>query len=229
MQTIAKTMAARPMTSITLAAMLLLVSVGITEVAGDGSKSTGSSKGNDMARVGDLVVEVCKNMSSDILKNKVHFDEEPCISVLRSDNRSAVAKDHGDLAIVAFDILEHHSKEIASKIDSLLHSLKVHNWTERALQFCVADYAAVLHTIPLCRNIFLDVKPLGTKAGYQDAIVALECVDRLGVATSDCNSWMINNWDYNQVDIFFDVTRHVSLAWGLIEMATDTLDDHSTW
>ncbi|KAL6639835.1 hypothetical protein ACP70R_022657 [Stipagrostis hirtigluma subsp. patula] len=228
MQTIAKTMAARPLTSITLAAMLLLVSLGIAKVAGDDSKNTGSNKGNDMARVGDLVVEVCKNMSDGFLK-QIHFDEEPCISVLRSDNRSAVAKDHGDLAIVAFDILEHRSKEIASKIDSLLHGLTAHNWTERALQFCVADYATVLHTIPLCRNMFLDVKPLGRKAGYEDAIVALECVDRLGVATRDCSLRMINNWDYNQVEVFFDVTRHVSLAWGLIEMATDTLDDHSTW
>ncbi|KAL6597042.1 hypothetical protein ACP70R_047176 [Stipagrostis hirtigluma subsp. patula] len=222
-------MAAHPMTSSTLATMLLLVAVGITKVAGDDCRNIGSNKGNDMTRAGDLVVEVCKNMSSDILKNKVHFDPEPCISVLRSDNRSAMAKDHGDLAIVAFDLLEQHSKAIASKIDSFLHGLKVHNWTERAFRYCAADYAAMLHTIPLCRDIFLDVKPMGTKADHFAAMTALACVNRLGVATRDCSLVLVNNWDYDQVDPFVDVTRHVSLTWGLIEIATGTLDDHSDW
>ncbi|KAL6638926.1 hypothetical protein ACP70R_023562 [Stipagrostis hirtigluma subsp. patula] len=140
-----------------------------------------------------------------------------------------MAKDHGDLAMVAFDLLEHRSKEIVSKIDSFLHGLKVHNWTERAFRYCAADYAAMLHTIPLCRDIFLDVKPMGTKADQFAAMMALNCVDRLGMATRDCSLWLVNNWDYDQVEAFDNVTSHVSLTWGLIEMATGTLDDHSNW
>ncbi|KAL6638931.1 hypothetical protein ACP70R_023567 [Stipagrostis hirtigluma subsp. patula] len=222
---IAKTMAARPTISITLVSMLLIVAVGITKVAGDDSKNTGSSNGKPRAR--DLVAEVCKNMSDGFLESKTHFDEKPCISVLRSDNRSAVAKDHGDLVIVAFDLLEHRSRQIAAKIDSILHGLTVRNWTERSFRFCAADYADILIALPVCRDIFLDLKPLGTKAKQIDALGALGCLDRLGIGARECCLGLSNHWDYEKTKEFFDVIRHISLTWGLMEMATNFLDGQS--
>ena len=139
-------MAAQPMASIIPVVMLFFVAVATIHVdGGNSSENDGTGKGNIILESevkGDLVMDACKNLSRDMfLRNpKIHFDEETCISVLRSDNRSKVAKDHGDLVLVALDLLDRRSNEVALKVDSILGGLKVRNWTERVLRFCSADY-----------------------------------------------------------------------------------------
>ncbi|KAL6639838.1 hypothetical protein ACP70R_022660 [Stipagrostis hirtigluma subsp. patula] len=185
---------------------------------------------DNMAMVSNLVEKACKNMSSDILSRRApRFDDKPCVSVLHSDKRTASAKDHGDLVVIAMDLLEKRSKEIAVKIESVLRDLKVHNRTEYAFQFCAADYAAMLRTLPACRNMFLGIKPLGKKVTMEDALGALGCVDRLGIAARDCGLELDNDWSGTKTDEYYSVMRYISLVWGLMEMATDYLDYWQDW
>lgn len=209
-----------------LAVVLLSVATAIA-VAGAATPAKGNGEPNKAA---DLVVEACKTMSNDILYAKFpHFDEEPCVSALRSDKRSAVAKDHGDLAMVAFDLLERRIKDTATKIDSILHNFPAHSWPERALQICAANYASMSRTLPVCRDIFLDLKPLGKRA-YDDvdAWGALSFMHRLGEAGRDCAMLLENSQYPKSPDEFFDAVKYVGLVWGLIELATGCTTDNST-
>ncbi|KAL6597044.1 hypothetical protein ACP70R_047178 [Stipagrostis hirtigluma subsp. patula] len=214
-------MAAWQTTSITITTLLLSVALVTFQVAG---------ARDNMPMVSNLVEKACKNMSSDILSRRApRFDEKPCVSVLRSDKRTVSAKDHGDLVVIAMDLLEKRSKEIAVKIESVLRDLKVHNRTEYAFQFCAADYAAMLRTLPACRNMFLGIKPLGKKVAMDDAMGALGCVDKLGIAARDCGLELDNDWSGTKTDEYYSVIRYISLVWGLMEMATDRLDYWYDW
>ncbi|RLM86035.1 hypothetical protein C2845_PM04G07500 [Panicum miliaceum] len=142
-------MAVHPMASLALAALLLSVAVAVAQAAGAGSQNDSGIKANS------LVVEACKNMSNDLLLNRVHFDEECCMSVLHSDNQSMVAKDHGDLAVVALDILDKRTNSVATKIDDILHGLSVHNKAWRAFMWCSADYGEMVRRLPVCRDFLM--------------------------------------------------------------------------
>lgn len=84
-------------------------------------------------------------------------------------------------------------------------------------------------TVPVCRDIFLELKPLGKKVKMIDAMKALGCIDRIGIAASDCALGLDNNWDYEKTEDFYDVAKHVSLPWGLMELATGCTNDKSQW
>jgi hypothetical protein len=72
----------------------------------------GGTKGNGE----ELAVKACKNVTVGFLENMVPtFDEEQCVSVLLSDKRSAVAKDHGDLVMVGLDLLDRRINEMVPK------------------------------------------------------------------------------------------------------------------
>ncbi|KAL6597045.1 hypothetical protein ACP70R_047179 [Stipagrostis hirtigluma subsp. patula] len=232
-------MAARQTTTITFATLLFSIALVLFQVADADSKIDKSGKG-EYSRLGrlssslgryssSLVGEACKNMSSDILSRKVHFDEGPCVTVLHSDKRTVLAKDHGDLVVIALDLLEQHSNEVAEKIMSILSGLTVRNSTKTAFQLCAADYGAMSRMLPVCRSIFLDIKPLGKKVTMDDAYPALGCMDKVGDAGRACSLELSNHWEHDKTEEFFDVIRHISLVWGLMELATGHRDDYSQW
>ncbi|KAL6846326.1 hypothetical protein ACP4OV_023774 [Aristida adscensionis] len=211
-------------TSVALAIVLLSMAMLAAQVPGARSTSRGNSV--PKATVDDLVVEACKKLSNGLLSNWLHFDEESCVSVLRSDKRSAAAKDHGDLVLIAFDLLDHNSNAMALKIKGILQGIKVHNWTQRKLQYCAADYGEILTGIPVCRDMFLELKLLGKKAPCfdpigDDANDVLGCLDGLqGFIGGGCSRGLVEGE--------LDVGKYVSLVWGLVEMATDCVDNSAT-
>ncbi|KAK3152213.1 hypothetical protein QOZ80_2BG0155940 [Eleusine coracana subsp. coracana] len=216
-------------TSTALAVMLLSATMAI--VAAQAARAADTKGNGEPNKTTDLVVEACKNMSNGLLRTKVpHFDEEPCVSALRSDKRSAVAKDHGDLTMVAFDLLDHRVNNMRTKIGSMLHNFPVHSWPGRAVHICAAGYVSMTRTLPVCRDIFLDLKPLGKKAKDIDSLEPLLCLHRLAVAATDCNKVLLN-WQYpKSTDEFSEVIKYIGLTWGLMELATDCKDDSdSQW
>jgi len=216
-------MAVHPLTSLALTALLLSVAVVVAEAAGAGSQKDTGIKANS------LVVDACKNMSSDLLLNTVHFDEERCVSVLHSNNQSMVAKDHGDLVVVALDILDNRTNTVATKIDDILRGLTVRDKAWRAFKWCSADYGEMVRRLPVCRDFFLDVKPMGKKTPRSEAMDVLTCLDGLGEKSRDCAILLANNWDFDKTEEFYDNTRYINLAWGLIVMATDCRDNDANW
>ena len=216
-------MAVHPVTSLALTALLLSVVVVVAEAAGAGSQKDTGIKANS------LVVDACKNMSSDLLLNTVHFDEERCVSVLNSNNQSMVAKDHGDLVVVALDILDNRTNTVATKIDDILRGLTVRDKAWRAFKWCSADYGEMVRRLPVCRDFFLTVKPLGKKTPRSEAMDVLTCLDGLGEKSRDCAILLANNWDFDKTEEFYDNTRYINLAWGLIVMATDCRDNDANW
>ncbi|KAL6600396.1 hypothetical protein ACP70R_045196 [Stipagrostis hirtigluma subsp. patula] len=222
--------------SIALAAVLFCIAMVVAQAAGTTASKNNAigGKGNDAPKAESLVVAACRNMSNGFLSTKTHFHEELCVTALRSDSRSAAAKDHGDLAVVALDLLGRRSDEAAAKIDGMLRGLAVHNRTQRAFQFCSAHYASMVRTLPACRDMFLGLKPLGKKAPCFDPVEddagdVLRCLDGIGEDASGCDLWLANNWGAEKAEEFGHVIRHISLAWGLVEMATDCLDNDSHW
>ena len=115
---------------------------------------------------------------SRLLSKRVHFDEEHYVFVLHSNNQSMVAKDHGDLVVVALDILDNHTNAVATKIDDILHGLSVHNKTWSAFKWCSVDYREMMRSLPVCHDFFLDVKPLCKKTPRSEAMDVLTCLDR---------------------------------------------------
>ncbi|KAL6846332.1 hypothetical protein ACP4OV_023780 [Aristida adscensionis] len=205
--------------SAALAILLLSMAMFVAQAAGISSSNDIGSWGNSGAKAEvDLVAEACKNLLNSLLSNKVHFDEEPCVSVLRSDKRSAVAKDHSDLVVIALDLLERRSNKVAAKIDNILQRLTVHNRTQRAFQFCSANYAGIVRTLPACRDMFLELKPLGKKAPCfdlvgDDVVDTLGCLDSLDPKARDSAVLLRNNWQGTDIEEFEDVVRLISLAW----------------
>ena len=218
-------MAVHPLTSLALTALLLSVAVVVAQAAASAS----SDNNHHGIKANNLVVEACKNMSSDLLLKSVHFDEERCVSVLHSNNNSMVAKDHGDLVVVALDILDNCTNTVATKIDDILRGLSVHNKAWRAFKWCSADYGEMVRRLPVCRDFFLDVKPLGKKTPRSEAMDVLICLDGLGEKSRDCAILLANNLDFDKTEEFYDNTRYINLAWGLIVMATDCQDNDANW
>ncbi|RLN35959.1 hypothetical protein C2845_PM03G25150 [Panicum miliaceum] len=179
--------------------------------------------------VNNLVFEACKNMSNDLLSNTVHFDEERCVSVLHSDNQSMVAKDHVDLAGVALDILDNRTNTVAIKIDNILRGLLVNNKTWTAFEWCSTDYGEMVRKFLVFHDFFFNVKPMGKKTPRGEAMDVLICLDGLGERSRCCAISLSNNWDDDKTEEFYDVTRYISLAWGLIEMDTDCRDNDAIW
>ena len=73
-------MAMHLMESLVLTTLLLYGAVVVAQAAGASSHNESGGKAHSM------VVEACKNKTDDLLLNRVHFDEEPCVVVLHSDN-----------------------------------------------------------------------------------------------------------------------------------------------
>ncbi|KAL6600497.1 hypothetical protein ACP70R_045297 [Stipagrostis hirtigluma subsp. patula] len=216
------------MSSVALAAVLFSIAMAVAQAAG--------STNNDMSGKGErLVVAACRNMSSGLLSTKTHFDEEPCVSALRSDRWSSTANDYGDLAAVAMDVLGRRAAEAAAMIDGVLRDLTAaRNRTRRAFQLCSANYAFMERALPACRDMFLGLKPLGKKAPCFDPVEddagdVLRCLDSIGEEASECDLSLANHWGDEKIEWFDNVVKHVSLAWGLVEMATDCLDNDSHW
>ncbi|KAL6600496.1 hypothetical protein ACP70R_045296 [Stipagrostis hirtigluma subsp. patula] len=223
-------------TSVALATVLFSMAMAVTQAAGTTASKNNDigGKGNDGPKGEGLVVAACRNMSNGFLSTKTHFDEERCVSALRSDRWSATAKDHGDLAMIAMDVLSYRSDEAAAKIGDILSDLTVHNRTWRAFQFCSAHYASMVRTLPACRDMFLGLMPLGKKAPCfhpieDDAGDVLRCLDSIGEEASECDLMLANHQGAEKMEWFDKVVKHVSLAWGLVEMATDCLDNDSHW
>lgn len=209
------------MTFITLAIMFFLSAKGINQAAG-ANKTNDIVKGDTSE---DLVVETCKYIEDKkILFDKLHFDVKTCISVLHSDNRSTTAKNHGDLVVIALDTLSRRTSEVAAKVSQVTHGYTLRNEADLYIEYCVADYAAVATTLPVCHDIFQDLKPWGNKTEYHDAVLALDCMDRLWNAVVDCYVYAGLSSMFEE---FENVFRHASLTWGLMEIALNYFDDYS--
>lgn len=50
----------------------------------------------------------------------------------------------------------------------------------------------------------------------------------MGVAATDCLSWLVNK-DYKATGEFEEDVKHASLACGLMEMAFNNIDDDTSW
>lgn len=225
-------MALQPTTPIAVLTTVLLCTAIViitTATRGDGKRV---DEANNRPEVEGMLVEACKNMSSDLLLKREHFDEEHCVSVLRSDKRSLVAKDYGDLAVIAMDLLGHQSNKVMAQIDSILRDQKVQNRTELAFKVCSAYYSSMVRMVPVCHEIFLSLKPLGKKVPCRipvgddfDGAYALGCLDGIDKDAWRCGLWLRSYWHDNRIEEFDQVVKHISLAWGLIGMATDCRDN----
>ncbi|RLN35534.1 hypothetical protein C2845_PM03G25100 [Panicum miliaceum] len=113
-----------------------------------------------------------------------------------------VAKDHGDLVVVALDILDNRTNAVAKKIDDTLRGLSVHNKARHVFQWCSADYGQMVRRLPVCRDFFLEVKPMGKKTPTNEAMDVLICLDGLGEMSRDCALLLANNWDFDKTEEF---------------------------
>ncbi|KAF8725410.1 hypothetical protein HU200_019929 [Digitaria exilis] len=111
--------------------------------------------GKPQYKTGDLVMNSCANM-------RVHdwipqLTRKQCESTLRSNRKSAVAKDERGLALVAMDLLE----SSARKVDGLLwqHSAsgRLSKSATLAIRYCRLDYEVVARTVPICRAMDLTI------------------------------------------------------------------------
>ncbi|KAF8723579.1 hypothetical protein HU200_021534 [Digitaria exilis] len=115
-----------------------------------------------------------------------------CESTLRSDKQSTTAKNTRDLALVAMDLL----LRTTTKVDSVLrrHSGSGHHSRSTALtlQYCQLDYAAIARTVPKCRAMVKEYKPI-YPPNPEVGNVYYNCVAMLGQAASDCWGYVLGS------------------------------------
>ncbi|CAL5045028.1 unnamed protein product [Urochloa decumbens] len=143
-------------------------------------------------KTGDLVTNSCANFRA--YDWSPHLTRKLCESTLRSHKQSTAAKSKRDLALVAMDLLQ----SAAAKVDGVLrnHSDSGHHskGTALALQYCRLDYAAVARTIPMCRAMVQEYKPVSPpNSGDNNDGDYYDCIARLGNAAANC-------WGYVLVD-----------------------------
>jgi hypothetical protein len=85
----------------------------------------------------------------------------------------------------------------------------------------------MVRTLPVCRDIFAELKPLGKHVGYFSKLNTTDCVDSSGQAANHCYQWLVKK-NYNQMEEFQNIVMHNNLTWGLMEIALDYLDN-SKW
>jgi hypothetical protein len=102
---------------------------------------------------GDLVSWTCANASEHVVDLTIEVTAEACESMLRSDNRSAHAKDARDLALLAIDMVRLSAMAADSKAAAEEEKLKKKGSDEgmvRTLRDCCMDYATVWQLVPEC-------------------------------------------------------------------------------
>ncbi|KAK3132222.1 hypothetical protein QOZ80_6AG0517790 [Eleusine coracana subsp. coracana] len=135
------------------------------------------------AASGDLVRQTCANATTAFCRLQV--TEETCVSELRSDNRSAQAKDVRDLTFLAIDLVKLSAAAADAKIASMLKE-KMDKDTELSLRMCRINYDTMARLVPECHavaELYNSADP-----GAWGAHRYFDCIRRLMVAARDSES-----------------------------------------
>nr|CAB3470141.1 unnamed protein product [Digitaria exilis] len=164
-------------------------------------------------KTGDVVTTSCANL---------------CESTLRSDKQSTTAKNTRDLALVAMDLL----LRTTTKVDSVLrrHSGSGHHSRSTALtlQYCQLDYAAIARTVPKCRAMVKEYKPI-YPPNPEVGNVYYNCVAMLGQAASDCWGYVLVDQELAKVVSMEvgEVFQRATLVRAMIEVMTGFSDNNN--
>ncbi|CAN6208985.1 unnamed protein product [Urochloa humidicola] len=130
----------------------------VAALAADDVKHQGSSKPLPY-KTGDLVTNSCANVRA--YDWSPHLTRKMCESTLRSHKQSTTAKSKRDLTLIAMDLLESATAKADGALRNRSDSGHRHSKsTALALQYCHLDYAAVARTIPMCRAMVQEYKPV---------------------------------------------------------------------
>ncbi|KAF7046429.1 hypothetical protein CFC21_055457 [Triticum aestivum] len=143
--------------------------------------------GGKKPKPNDFMVEACKNASANSLvydEGSNNVTQEFCISTLRSDNRSADAKNLRDLALIPVDILKERVVIAGGNVKEMLHKTK--NSTSpmaRNLRICELGYGATVGMLNLCGTFLRDYEGDNTSEDYDGPLSfeLYDCVDDLNV------------------------------------------------
>lgn len=130
------------------------------------------------AAADDLVSQACTNVTRHYCR--LHLSKDTCVSTLRSDERSAVARDVRDLALLAMDLVGTSAAAADAAIGGALVALGGDVDTARSLQYCRVDYDDMARTMPECRRLVLRYYAPEVEAGGWSTLVSyFGCADRL--------------------------------------------------
>jgi hypothetical protein len=135
---------------------------------------------------GDLVTRTCANATSDFCIYQV--SATACESALRSDNRSAHAKDARDLALIAIDLVRLSAVATDDKFSAEEEKLKKKGNDEvmvHTLQYCRMEYATVAQLVPECRAVVAQPNPNSNIVEEYT-----ECLDRLKDMARSCEKYI---------------------------------------
>ncbi|RLM79138.1 hypothetical protein C2845_PM12G15570 [Panicum miliaceum] len=139
----------------------------------------------------DLVSQACTNATRHFCR--LQLSKDSCVSALRSDERSAAARDLRDLALVAVDLVG----ASAAAADAAISAAAAKGGgadTERSLQYCRVDYDDMARTVPDCRRLVSRYDAAVVEAdGGPPSQYYFGCVDRLRDSAVGC--WdQVRNW-----------------------------------
>ncbi|KAL6606488.1 hypothetical protein ACP70R_042141 [Stipagrostis hirtigluma subsp. patula] len=179
---------------------------------------------------GDLVSQTCANATSDFCR--LRLTKAYCVAALRSDERSAAAKDPRDLALVAVDLVGKAAAGASAKIDAALRAgaggpAKGDGDAERDLRYCLVDYAVVARVVPECRRLVEQHEGAGG-GRRQNPFFHFECVRKLVDAAYGCVDAMMLRKEVadavagNEID---EVHQRATLAKAIVEQMLGEDDD----
>ena len=197
-----------------------------------------SAAGGHHLVANDLVAKTCATVTRRHYRGP-GLTRQFCESALRSDKRSAAARDARDLALVAMDLVQSGAAEAGAKVGGALRSgggaaARWSKYTTLRLQYCRQDHDDVARTAPECRALVREYNPRagGGRHGSGNNLTPfeyLECAGRLVHAADDCWVHMLDQDGAAKKAVWkeiVEVASRANLAKAMVDQMVGVVDDH---
>ena len=222
-------------TTTTISSTLAVVLICAASLVATGA---GAGAGGHHLEPNDLVAKTCATVTRRHYRGP-GLTRQFCESALRSDKRSAAARDARDLALVAMDLVQSGAAEAGAKVGGALRSgggaaARWSKYTTLRLQYCRQDHDDVASTAPNCRALVREYNPRagGGRHGSGNNLTPfeyLECAGRLVHAADDCWVHMLDQDGAAKKAVWkeiVEVASRANLAKAMVDQMVGVVDDH---